>query len=152
MWRVFMRENECGHPEKPHKARGQCAACYLRDLKARNPETAAKQKQNFERWIADPENKLIANGHQRASRRRLGPRTHRKYGLTSEEYAAQMALPCGICGEPSVHFDHNHKTGENRGGLCHRCNLGLGYYEGWFQEHEEAILRWIKSHREAVSV
>jgi hypothetical protein len=24
------RVNECGHPEKPHKARGMCGACYLR--------------------------------------------------------------------------------------------------------------------------
>src|SRR4030095_5941232 len=25
------RVNECGHPEKPHKARGKCGACYKRD-------------------------------------------------------------------------------------------------------------------------
>jgi hypothetical protein len=24
------RVNECGHPERPHKARGMCGACYLR--------------------------------------------------------------------------------------------------------------------------
>lgn len=25
-----VRVNECGHPQKPHKARGMCGACYLR--------------------------------------------------------------------------------------------------------------------------
>jgi hypothetical protein len=25
-----VRLNECGHPERPHKARGKCGACYLR--------------------------------------------------------------------------------------------------------------------------
>ena len=27
------RVNECGHPEKPHKARGLCGACYKRERK-----------------------------------------------------------------------------------------------------------------------
>ncbi|ALF00603.1 endonuclease VII [Mycobacterium phage Bricole] len=76
-------------------------------------------------------------------RRKYGSRAHREYGITREEYDAYMAKPCGICGEPSKHLDHNHTTGEIRGGLCHRCNLGLGYYEGWFLEHRHAALKWI---------
>lgn len=27
------RVNECGHPERPHKAKGKCNACYLREWK-----------------------------------------------------------------------------------------------------------------------
>lgn len=27
------RVNECGHPEKPHKARGMCSACYRRNAR-----------------------------------------------------------------------------------------------------------------------
>jgi hypothetical protein len=138
-----LRQNECGHPERPHKARGQCNACYLKGLKERNPETAAKQQQNLERWIASPENKLRANAHQRASRSRKGRRPHLKYGITREEYDTYLAQSCGICGEPSVRLDHCHRTGRVRGGLCHRCNLGLGYYEGWFLENKEAILKWV---------
>jgi hypothetical protein len=26
-----VRVNECGHPDKPHAAKGKCNACYLRD-------------------------------------------------------------------------------------------------------------------------
>ncbi len=29
------RVNECGHPEKPHRARGMCSACYQREQRTR---------------------------------------------------------------------------------------------------------------------
>ncbi|ASZ74236.1 endonuclease VII [Mycobacterium phage Squint] len=142
--RVSIAYGECPHDDRPRKARGQCNACYLRDLKVRNPETAAKQTQNLANWISKPENRERHNGQRRAARRRKGPDTHRKYGLTRDQYEEYMSRPCGICGEPSVHMDHCHATGKTRGGLCHRCNLGLGYYEGWFTENRDAILAWIE--------
>jgi hypothetical protein len=53
------------------------------------------------------------------------------YGLTLEEYeelCQKQEGRCAICGgvmnPPCV--DHNHKTGENRGLLCVRCNFVLG--------------------------
>jgi len=41
---------------------------------------------------------------------------------------------CAICGKQfqtpfNARVDHNHRTGEVRGLLCHRCNVGLGYIE-----------------------
>lgn len=39
---------------------------------------------------------------------------------------------CEICGihesnfSKSLHFDHNHGTGEFRGWICHSCNTALG--------------------------
>lgn len=37
---------------------------------------------------------------------------------------------CELCGEKGrICFDHNHKTGNFRGWICHRCNVVLGMVE-----------------------
>ena len=37
---------------------------------------------------------------------------------------------CLICGlEKSILVDHDHSTGEVRGGLCVNCNFGLGHFK-----------------------
>lgn len=59
----------------------------------------------------------------------------RKYGITQEQYLQmfqEQEGACWIChrepkpGKRPLCVDHNHKTGEVRGLLCMRCNLGLG--------------------------
>jgi transcription elongation factor Elf1 len=43
---------------------------------------------------------------------------------------AKNLAECIICGkETSVVIDHDHKTGDVRGGLCSNCNLGLGHFK-----------------------
>ena len=61
------------------------------------------------------------------------------YGITLETYNAlveRAGARCEICGCYSVkhkqthlHLDHNHRTGQARGILCHLCNRGLGYFQ-----------------------
>jgi hypothetical protein len=48
-----------------------------------------------------------------------------KYGIT--EVPNQ---PCAICNVrvELLNVDHNHETGEVRGFLCNRCNIGLGHF------------------------
>ena len=64
-------------------------------------------------------------------------RTLKRFGLTAADYARLLQAQdgkCGICRrEPSrlpLHVDHNHRTREIRGLLCHRCNRGLGFFRG----------------------
>jgi hypothetical protein len=55
-------------------------------------------------------------------------------GFTQEEYDAKLEEQghrCAICGTTdsgpmAFHADHDHKTGQKRGVLCHKCNTGLG--------------------------
>ena len=68
--------------------------------------------------------------------------------LTPEHYSAMnMAQDfcCAICKNPNIAnrrlgVDHDHKTNEIRGLLCHNCNLGLGY----FKDSTELLSRAIK--------
>jgi hypothetical protein len=58
----------------------------------------------------------------------------RLYGLTKVNYEAMLVAQgnaCAVCKEPAgkrlLDIDHDHLTGQNRGLLCRRCNLMLGY-------------------------
>jgi hypothetical protein len=48
----------------------------------------------------------------------------------AELWVSRFGERCGICGRPPgpnrrLDRDHDHKTGDARGLLCHRCNRGL---------------------------
>ena len=61
-------------------------------------------------------------------------RLRQRYNVTLEWFDTQIQKQCGRCGvcnqillKPDV--DHNHKTGQARGLLCHQCNMLIGYLE-----------------------
>lgn len=64
-------------------------------------------------------------------------RKRRIYGVTAEQFAEKLTAQenvCAICMEAfkdarDTHIDHDHATGDVRGILCGRCNLGLGNYK-----------------------
>jgi hypothetical protein len=77
----------------------------------------------------------------------------RDYDLTTEEFYEMIRdqdYKCLICNEffeptlinhgktPCV--DHDHKTGKVRGILCHKCNLGLGYFDDNMKSLKNAII------------
>lgn len=50
-------------------------------------------------------------------------------GITVEEVMSHLASPCDICGDVATEIDHDHRTDVVRGGLCHWCNTGLGFFK-----------------------
>lgn len=69
-------------------------------------------------------------------------RGHMPCTATAKELEAAFTGKCDLCGVPEqecnqkLHMDHNHETGEFRGFLCARCNMGLGY----FRDSEELLI------------
>lgn len=70
----------------------------------------------------------------------------REYGITVQEYDALLAGQdgcCAICRREPVDqllaVDHDHETGVVRGLLCHRCNMGLGYFQDNIEQLLEAV-------------
>lgn len=62
------------------------------------------------------------------------------YGLTVDQYETMVKSQngkCAICGNghtgsitsKNLSVDHNHSTGKIRGLLCHKCNMGIGYFK-----------------------
>ncbi len=61
----------------------------------------------------------------------------RRHGVTSEQYSATLKLQNGVCAicrglNPNKNrrlaFDHCHTTGQFRGLLCGKCNIGIGQF------------------------
>lgn len=93
---------------------------------------------------AEEYNKNNPNKRKEASKKYYStlPKDHyrhadlkRKYGITVEQFTAQLELQdykCAICGKEhdpdkwSFAVDHCHVTGKVRGLLCLNCNNGIG--------------------------
>lgn len=84
-------------------------------------------------------------------------RTLRLYGLTQADWDALVRKQkdrCAICqtsrpggrGE-RWHIDHDHVTGQVRGLLCHRCNMGVGFFLD-DPEILAAAARYVAKHRQ----
>lgn len=73
------------------------------------------------------------------------------YGITKEEYEQMIEEQdgkCALCGKEFVYerlhnfepcIDHNHETGQIRGILHRRCNIGIGQFNDDVDKLEEAV-------------
>ncbi len=103
-----------------------------------NPCTAAYQAERRKARIDAGEVLKHSYSKEEATRyhwlRRL-----KKLGITEDEYEAMLELQGGTCAICPAEVsgtrgtvwpvDHDHKTGEPRGLLCHTCNQGLGLFK-----------------------
>jgi hypothetical protein len=95
-----------GRPDGHHP---QCREC--RSKYKPSPESLKKNRERLRKW-----NRFKTSG------------------FTQEDFDNKLKeqdYKCAICGTSDsgvmdFHADHDHKTGEKRGVLCHKCNTGLG--------------------------
>jgi len=101
--------------------------CRCTDCRAANTTYARN------RYAVDSKPRLAANRSSRLKRR---------YGITAADYDEMLATQdgvCAICHQPEtlrrrggsmpLSVDHDHRTEETRGLLCHACNLAVGWTE-----------------------
>ena len=66
-----------------------------------------------------------------------------KYGITLIEYEKIYQEQGGLCKicrkQEKLYVDHNHMNGIVRGLLCHKCNVGIGYFEDSVDSLKNAI-------------
>jgi hypothetical protein len=129
------------HPSRGTYAKGLCRSCYEKQLKEKNPEYAERQRINCRTWCDQYKDKK--KNSNKNYKHKLSPEYARirglqRYGLTPDDYARmlqQQGDVCAICKKvPAkgrrLNVDHDHVTGQVRGLLCFRCNVGLS----WFNE------------------
>ena len=142
------------HPDRLHKARGLCNACYLKLY--RNKDRTELDRHHITKFprgtykvACHPCRSVFSLGlckscYEMQRRRRTDPHriktnmkayTYRlkvRYGMTRKEYDSMMELQEGLCAvckqRPATHVDHDHVTGKARGILCMSCNTALGMF------------------------
>ncbi len=115
------------HPNKPHRARGLCSACYDRWLYKNSKKNRETKLRNARKWRS--EHLAQVKKQQCHAKRKT------KYGISKEEYEEMVVSQnnrCAICDKEfskTPHVDHDHKTGHVRGLLCLVCNGTLSLLE-----------------------
>ena len=125
---------------------------YIKNKKRRlnqNKKWKIKNKDRRREWVRKH---YIKNAvRMKRDDRKYNLKTN--YNLTLEQYNEMFKKQkgkCAICEKHqselkvSLHVDHNHTTGQNRGLLCHKCNFGLGLFAESIELFDKAK-QYIKS-------
>lgn len=100
----------------------ECSNANSREYSAAN---RARRNERVKKWRRD--------NPEAARRKDRTQKLRRKYGLTEVEANELLAMNDGRClicdDKAAVAIDHDHKTGQVRGGLCISCNTFLGRVE-----------------------
>lgn len=82
----------------------------------------------------------------------------KNYGIGIAEFESillDQGGKCAVCEGPALgkgryHVDHDHKTGQIRGLLCHKCNVALGMVQDSIP-HLLLLVRYLNEARKAVA-
>lgn len=112
-----MRLSQC-HPEIKHHAKGLCKACYAK-VNSKQPRFRETAKNYYE-----------VNRERILERFRQYRKTNKvRLAITDRKRKQRLGSgECQICKRfvKILCQDHDHKTGQLRGGLCYSCNFMLG--------------------------
>jgi hypothetical protein len=120
------------HPEQAKTRHRQ----YVERNKAR---VRAKQRE----WYERNKLRLIAKAserHRQRGRSDYLTKLAKQYHTTVDCLLKALGKLCPICRKrTATALDHSHESGQFRGGLCERCNHGLGQFEDSIPSLRRAI-------------
>ena len=131
---AFYAQKGCRDGRRP-----ECKSCTSERRKNWYQQNREREIARVKAW--QQQNAARINAYHRSQRERPEVKARerdghlrRKFGITIEQYDAmfeEQGGVCFICRRPptegiSLHVDHYHATGRNRGLLCFRCNNALG--------------------------
>lgn len=109
------------HTQPGGRTLSWCVECNRENFKIYRRRWQGKRPEYQKEWHAKNPGKRV-----QYSRRH-------EYGLEPEEFFKRMKSQegkCAICKEQTtLVVDHDHTTGEVRGLLCRKCNVGLGAFQ-----------------------
>ena len=112
-----------------NRPRRQCRKCVsIRVMANRRARDAALSAE-----VIRDRNRRYRLANQSENARNSRKRNLRRFGITIEQFEEMLerqADRCVLCSDlmTSPHVDHDHLTGNVRGLLCQRCNMGLGLF------------------------
>jgi hypothetical protein len=122
------------------KRGNQCKTCANAKSKERYAASPQRKKAYNKAWRAENRCRRNAtdNVWYRANKTTVRGRMYhlKKYGMTLDGYQLMFLAQngrCAICRNPPadgqvLRVDHDHSSGEVRGLLCLKCNVGLGCF------------------------
>ena len=127
--REYHRQWRLSHPENIQR--------YRESSKVKHRGWSRKwrksHKDKYREWMKE----WRANNPERTREIEEKATLKKRYGVTPEDYDRMLEERggcCEICGRSGVDckrslcIDHDHLTGNLRGLLCVKCNLGIGYF------------------------
>lgn len=119
-----------------------------RARRARNKDRyAPARKSEVNRYYRKYRERILASRirYRNENKDKIAAQRRRKrYALSEAQYdtlLAKAAGTCMLCRQPTKSFcvDHAHTTGDVRGLLCSKCNLGLGLFNDSIEKLSLAI-------------